>query len=294
MKKYFTIILLLIFSVNSYCQIGGNQVYQNNSSHNNHAFTPVKNSSIVSTNSTLVITANVLLNKKADYYLVTIGTKDEGKTVIDCGKKLNDRIKAFTSDLVKLGINKNEVYTDYVSQTKTYDHKVDGSTIIEFFDGFEIRKNLIIKLRDLDLIDKITELASKQEIYDIVKVEYFNADVEQIYDQLFDEVIKVIEKKKLKFSAHSSTPVSNKYRIIQDDFNIYYPKDMYKQYNEAYETSVLSADYSRGYIKKEARKDRTFYYEGVQNSLGLDKVIDEVSPIVGIQYILKLSIIYEL
>ncbi|MFT7452746.1 MAG: hypothetical protein ACI9VN_003481, partial [Patescibacteria group bacterium] len=29
MKKYFTIILLTLFSLNSYCQIGGNQLYQN-------------------------------------------------------------------------------------------------------------------------------------------------------------------------------------------------------------------------------------------------------------------------
>ncbi|MFT4665341.1 MAG: hypothetical protein ACI8YQ_004359 [Polaribacter sp.] len=294
MKKYFTIILLTLFSLNSYCQIGGNQLYQNNSGNNNHAFRAVKKSNIISTASTLTISASVLLNKKADYYLVTIGVKEEAKTVVECGQNLNNRIKDFVSDLMKVGIRKEGIYEDFVSQTKIYDHKVDGNKIIEYFEGFEIRKNLIIKVKDLDLIDKVTELASKQEIYDIVKVDYFNDDVEEIYNQLFDEVIKIIEKKKLKFSKHSSVPISNKYRIIRDDFSVYNPKDLYKQYNEAFETSVVNTQYSSNYIKKEVRKDRTFYYEGVQNSLGLDKVIDEISPVVGIQYTLGLSITYEL
>ncbi|MGH1433893.1 MAG: SIMPL domain-containing protein [Lewinella sp.] len=293
MKNYLTIILLVIFSANSYAQVGGNQVYQNS---NNRSQSPVSinKSSIVSTASNLTINASVLLNKEADYYLMTVGVKQEAKTVIECNQQLNQRINAFLSDLSKAGIKGEDVYADFISQTKLYDHSIESNVITEFFDGFEIRKNLIIKLKELALIDEIIELASKQEIFDIVKVEYFNDDLDQIYDELFDEAMKIIENRKARFSAHSSFNVTDRYRIIQDHFGIHNPQNMYKQYNEAFESSVVNTHYSGNYIKESVRKDKTFFYESAQNSLAVDKVIDEISPVVGIQYSLQVSIIYDL
>jgi len=294
MKKYLTAVFLILFMATAYGQVGGNQIYQNNNRNNNYSYSPPQRVNIISTDSTLILGANVLLNKKADYYLITIGVKEEAKTVVECDKNITTRIKAFVSDLKKLGIQKDNIYTDFISQTKIYDHKIEASVITEFLDGFEIKKNLIIKVKELELIDKINMLASKQEIYDLVKVEYFNSDIEKIYDDLFDEVVKVIERKKARFSKYSSVKFSNQYRVIQDDFRIYNPKDLYKHYNEAFASSIVSTHYTRSYIKKEVRKDKTFYYDGVQNNAGFDKIIDNVSPIVGIQYSLKVSIFYKL
>ncbi len=288
MKKYFITVLMLAFTANIYAQMAGNQVYQNDKSYNS------PNTSIHSTDSTLTIKATVLLNKKADYYLATVGIKQEAKSVTDCNQALNQRINAFMKDIKKLGIQDNDAYIDFISQTKVYDHKIEGNTITEFLDGFEIRKNIIFKFKDLELMDKIIELASKQEIYDIVKVEYFNEDTEKIYAQLFDESIKIIENKKARFLKVSNIKLSGKHRIMQDMFQVYYPKDSYKEYSEAFESSSVNTNYSKEYIKKQVRKDKTFYYEGAQSSPQIDKNIDNVSPIIGIQYVLSLRILYEL
>lgn len=293
MKQHLSIILLTIWSTVAYAQVAGNQVYQSN---NNRNQTPVSvnKSSFVSTDSTLVINANVLLNKEADYYLMTVGVKGEAKTVVACNQDLNNRIGLFMTDLGKIGIQEEDVYADFISQTKVYDHSIEGNVITEFFDGFEIRKNLIIKLRKLAVIDEIIELASKQEIYDIIKVEYFNDDLDKIYDGLFDEAMKVIEDRKRKFSKHSSIRISDTYRIVQDNFGVHNPQSMYKQYDEAFESSVVNTNYSGNYVKKTVRKDKTFYYEGAQNRLGVDKAMDEIAPVIGIQYNLGLSVIYDL
>jgi uncharacterized protein YggE len=293
MKQYLTIILFAILSANSYAQVAGNQVYQSNNNRNQSPAS-VNKSSIVSTASTLTIEANVLLNKEADYYLMTVGVKDEAKTVIECNQSLNRRINSFLAGLKGIGIKEEDVYADFISQTKVYDHSIEGNVITEFFDGFEIRKNLIIRFTNLTAVDEIVELASKQEIYDIVKVEYFNDDLEKIYDELFDEAMQVIESRKSKFSAHSSFSITDRYRIVQDDFGVHNPQSMYKQYDEAFESSVVNTNYSGNYVKQTVRKDKTFYYEGAQNRLGVDKVIDELSPVIGIQYSLRVSIIYDL
>jgi hypothetical protein len=71
-------------------------------------------------------------------------------------------------------------------------------------------------------------------------------------------------------------------------FKIHYPKNLYKQYNEAFETSLVNSYYSSSYIKKEVRKERTFYYDGIDTEIGFDKIIDEILPVVGIQYVLEL------
>jgi uncharacterized protein YggE len=293
MKQHLTLILFTLFSTVSYAQIAGNQVYQNNNNRNQNP-AAVSKSSIVSTASTLTIEANVLLNKEADYYLMTVGVKDAAKTVVECNQKLNRRIDLFLADLRKIGIKEEDVYADFISQIKVYDHSIEGNLITEFFDGFEIRKNLVIKLKKLAVIDEIIDLASKQEIYDIVNVEYFNDDLEKIYDELFGEALKIIENRKARFSAHSSFAVTDRYRIIRDDFGVHNPQNMYQQYDEAFESSTVNTHYSGNYVKETVRKEKTFYYQGVQNSLGVDKVIDEIAPVIGIQYSMRLSIIYDL
>jgi len=291
MKIQLTLILLFISTL-SIAQIGGNQLYQSNNS--SHTHNPVTNRTISSTETTLSIGVSVLLNKKADYYLLTLGVKESSKTVIECNQKLKTRIDAFMSDLKKEKIKKEDIYVDFISQIKVYDHKIEGDNITEFLDGFEIRKNIIIKLVDLSIVDKVIDLASKQEFYDIVKVEYFNDNVEDIYNDLFDDAIEVIDEHKLQFEKYSTAKTRNNYRITSVDFKTYNPKNMYKQYNEAFESSTVNTRYSRDYTKKEVRKEKTFYYEGVENISGIDRVIDDISPVIGIQYVLEVGIIYQL
>ena len=77
---------------------------------------------------------------------------------------------------------------------------------------------------------------------------------------------------------------------------VYNPKNMYQQYNEAFEkstTSVIKGYRSnQNYINKEMRKDKTFYYDGAQHNIVFDKVIDKLSPVIGIQYVLGLTVVY--
>ncbi|OJJ19598.1 hypothetical protein BKI52_22595 [marine bacterium AO1-C] len=299
MKQYSKIqfIFILVFISNlAVAQVGGNQVYQanRNNSRNHPLHYSINNHSISSTDSTLIVGATVLLNKKADYYLFTLSAKANNKTVIQCNKNLNRRIGAFMKDIAKKGINRKNVYVDFVSQIKVYDHKIEGEHIIEFFDGFEIRKNIIIKLKDLNLVDEIIELASKQSFFDIVKLDYHNQEVDKIYDQLFDDAMKIIGKKKAKFLKNSNVSVQEKYRIASVNLAKYLPKNMYNKYDEAFASSTVNTHYSRSYIKKEVRKEKTFYYDGIDNNLLVDKVIDNLSPIVGIQYLMSISVIYRL
>lgn len=285
----FIISLMILPDLNA--QIGGNQVYQKQTINYNR--TPVETKSIYSTDSTLVVTSKVLLNKSAEAYSITIGVNSIAKTVKEANRLTNNKIKNVSDRIKKLGIAKNDIYVDFISETKMYDHKISDRDIQEFFDGFSIRKNLIIKTKKLSDIDEIIEYCSEQQIHDIVKVDYISEDLEKINKELFDEALKISKVKTKRFSDNSSIPLTKEFRIVSESFKVYFPKNLYKQYDEAFETSHVNY-YSGNYVKKEVRKERTFYYDGIETEVGVDKIIDRISPTVGIQYVIELIIQYDL
>jgi len=75
---------------------------------------------------------------------------------------------------------------------------------------------------------------------------------------------------------------------------VYYPKRLYKQYDEAFENSLVNTHYYSNYTKKEVRKERTFYYDGMETQLGINHYIDDFSPQVGIQFVMEIELIYDL
>ena len=292
MKTLTLQLTLLMLSSCLFAQVGGNQIFKNNNTTNQVEITSSGNQ-MVSTDSTLILNATVLLNQKADYYLISVGTNQEAATVAECNNRLTERINRLNAQLEKLGIKKADVYVDFIAQNKMYDYEIEDKIITEVFKGFNIKKNIIIKTKDIEQLDKILELCSKESIFDIIKVEYVNNDLEGIYEELFEEAMKLIEKKKKRFSSFSAVQFREKHRIIADQFMSYNPKDLYSVYNEAFETATINY-YSSNFTKKDVRKSKTFYYEGVQTKVNADKVIDNISPFIGIQYVLSLSVLYEL
>ena len=291
MKKYIIASVLIVLSFNLFSQIAGNQVYKKNNQNYNR--NPTQNRSFLSTDSTLIINAKVLLNKKADYYSISIGVSQEDKTVIECLNKINTRISSVKRGFNKIGVKNENIDVDFISETKIYDHTIEGKLITEYLVGYEIKKNITLKTNDLSTIEKIINICSKEKIFDIIKVDYVNKDVEAINTFLFEQAISIIKSKKERFIKNSSIKLTGKYRIVSENFKIYYPKNLYKQYDEAYESSTVNSHYS-SYTRKNIRKSSTYYYDGIEFEISVDKIIDEVSPKVGIQYMMEIQMIYEL
>ncbi len=283
--------LLLTYSfVNA--QISGNQVYGNSgSNYNNLAHS---NTTIVVNNSVLSVSISILMNSKADGFVMTLGLNEEAESVKLCNTKINSRIDGFLAKIKALGIKKEESYVDFISQTKVYDFTVDGSTAEQFEKGFEIKKNIIITTENITHLEKIITMASEYEIHDIIKVEYFNEDTDKIHTNLFEQALEMADVKKDRYLKSFrkkivGTPDAN------ESFEVYFPKNQYKTY-QAYESSEIQTHYNNrntNYLKKLARKNKSFYYDGV-SSAGFDKVINANQTEVGIQYTLTLTVSYKI
>lgn len=287
--------LLLLFESITFAQISGNQVFSTdmNKSYGKQNETSIGNTISINDNH-LKMQVKVLLNEKADSFTLVIGTNQEAQTVAECNNLINKRIDGFINEIQKLKIKKENIYIDFISQTKVYDYTVGENQADEFQKGFEIKKNIIITSNQSASIEQIITTASKFEIYDIITVEYRNNDVLEKHTFLFEEAIKIANYKKdlyLKTFGKRIVGTPN----ASEDFSIFFPKTQYKKY-QAFDTSEIQTHYrnsNQNFIKKLTRKNTTYYYEGVESD-AIDTIFNQSASEIGIQYVLTLTITYKL
>ncbi len=287
MKSLKTTLALLLFYHIGFAQIVGNVLYRDKD------YKKLNVIGYTLSDNSLTFNVSILLNKKADSYRITLGLNEEATTVKECNTKINKRIDGFTQKLSKLGIKENGFYVDFISQNKIYDFSITDNKANQFQKGFEIKKNIIISTNSLKNIDTIIELASEFEIYDIVKVDYLTENVTEIYNTLFAEALKIAAVKKDQyFSSFNKKSIGNP--TSSGELTAYTPENQYQNY-KAYESSEVETYYnnSNPNFKKVARKNNTFYYEGISQS-GMDKTINVTTPEVGVQYVLSLNIVYKI
>ncbi|MCD8433529.1 SIMPL domain-containing protein [Tenacibaculum finnmarkense genomovar ulcerans] len=287
-SRKLTVLVLLLISSICYSQISGNQVYKKNNYGNKIDY----KQSIISTDTTMVLSANVLMNKIPDRFIITLGVNQEGKTIKECNELINSRINKFKKKLTSIGVTENDTYIDFISSTKIYDFNISNSKAEQIEKGFEIKKNIIINLKKVEKVNSIIELSAEQEIYDIIKVDYINNDNEKIYYEMYQEALSIISMRKELYIKTFSPKLNGTSRIVSDNFYSISPKTQYQTY-QAFETSNVSTNYKTEYIKKTERKNKSFFYEGV-NFSGFDRIINGSQTQIGIQYILKISILYNL
>ncbi|WP_209389640.1 SIMPL domain-containing protein [Chryseobacterium sp. RR2-3-20] len=290
------VLVLFVSTILIKSQISGNQVYKNQNSYQNNRVQISDSKNIYTTDSTMVINVNVLLNKKADFLKITLGLSEEAESPKKAIEKINVRIQNFIRKLSLLGIKKENFFVDFIAQTKVYDVSLsdDKKLISEKIKGFEIKKNIIITISNHSEIEKIISYASDYQIYDIIKVDYMNDDLEKIHQELLYEANKIANRKKEEYlKSYKKEIIGNP--TMNYSLNYIFPASQYQQYS-AYESSDF--DLMRGYynndlmIKKMERKSKTFYYEGIPYN-GFDKIINNQDPEIGIQYIMNISVKYD-
>ena len=292
-KLIIALFLLNVLSVSA--QISGNQVYgKNNYNGNNYNQESLPNNSKVSINdNVLSVSVKILLNKKADGFVMTLGLNEEDETVAGCSKKITARIMGFIEKMKSLGVKKENVYIDFISQTKIYDFEVNGMNSEQIEKGFEIKKNIIVSTSNVTSLEKIIALASDFEIHDVIKVEYYNNETDAIHNSLFDEALVLAEAKKVRYMKAFGKRIIGTPNATEE-FATVFPKTQYNTY-QAFETAEIQTNYNNRspYLKKIARKNKTFYYDGI-SSAGFDKVINPNQTEVGIQYVMTITMHYKI
>ncbi|MDD2634120.1 MAG: hypothetical protein PHW82_01320 [Bacteroidales bacterium] len=255
MKNIFLYVTIMTLTINSFAQGAGNWAFQSkrssysdtggyyddNTTLSNYeqANAYAQPTYYYSTNDTVIyIEAKALMNVPADTYILTLGLSQISNNLETCFELIDQRIKTY---ITECDIKPDDIYVDFISQTpilvREKEKKLFSTKYVEIPKGFEIKKNIHIRYTDYQLADKYLKLAAKNEIYDIIRVDYIVNDHKTIYDSIRRECIKLIN---LKVEDHKNMGLQFKadYTSMEETNSCIYPIQRYSSF-----TSYMPTNY---------------------------------------------------
>lgn len=298
MKFLFTHLILLIITCHNVFPQGSNA-----NTRNKRYISPIgdvikeskfveQKKSISISDSTFLISGRVLMNIDSDLYKITFGLSEQGKTVMECSNTLDTRINQFKEAVKEIGIQEEDIFIDITTQYPIYGYDIEKKTATQQLEGYEINRNIVISYESGQMTGKLISIAAQQNIHDAVKVDYLISDIGKVYDQLFEEAVSIINRKKKMYLAATGLKIKEGAMIYSEQFQFVSPNDLSRSY-QAYESSDIEyLGYRSRKFKEEERKKTTVYYDELNYS-GFDKYINADKVEVGLQVIFELQIKYE-
>jgi len=269
MKKHFLsfpFFLLPFFAIGQVMGNYGNQqqTYQNVVP--NAQFRSVPKSAVMLDGNQIEISINALSNQKASSYTAIFSLLQVGKTADETNTLLNSRLSAFLADLNTLGIPAADIYVDMVNFLPKYEYDVSKKlfskkTYTEIPKGFELQKNVHIRYTTPALLDRIVTAAARQEIYDIVKVDYFVKEPQVVYTQLREAAFQYIVQIKNQYRS-IGVRLDSAYLVTAENAWVAYPINRYETY-QAFSGQRLDSDEKGGAIVNSADKPISRFYNAV-------------------------------
>ena len=273
-------------SQNSFDNVGS--FSQNNQRVNNSFLRPEKNE--------IIFQVNSLMNVKANRFLAVFNLTQVGKTAVETDKLINIRIDGFINDLKQLSLSDDDIYTDMIYLIPTFEFEVQkklfsSDTYNEVPKGFEMQKNVHINFTDIGVIDDLVTLAAKNEIYDLVKLDFFVDDTESVYDSLRARSQKFMTRKIQSHEKSQQINLQDAFQTIAEYTDAIYPETQYSDYDAFVSQSLEAAGKNSGVTK--IRKPATVAYDQIPYG-DFDIVINPVVLEPVVQFIYTLKVRYEL
>ncbi len=300
MKKYFCIILLLSCSFVS-AQIKGNATTI--SRQNVISATDLGNANIygnqirnfrqqnLTPNPVITIDVKALNNVIADSYTAVFNIIQIGETSKETNNLMKERIAKVKSELLSKGILEKDFVIDVISFVPVYETVIEKKLFSKKYNevpkGFELQQNIHIKFTKVNQFEKILSACADNEIYNLVKVDYFINDIQAVYKKLRVEILKTLKEKQqfysdLGFDLKIYTPT------IADTKYCYFPREFYKNYQAFNSISLEALKKKRGILT--AKKQTSYYYDPISFK-DYDVVINSsiVEPVIQIGMEIKLQ-----
>lgn len=316
----FLIANCLLLSANCFSQAAGNSVYngqadnyksergyfdnnydknvQQNAQFGAYSYNAGTASAYVSNDTMFELSVSALMNVEANSYVALFGVSQVGESIDSCHRLINERINNFIAQLAQAGVKKEDIYVDFVSQVPVFEYSVEKKIFSKKYNeipsGFELKKNVHVAYKKNDNIDQILLIAAKNEIYDIIKVDYVINNMEAVYDTLRKEAIKRLNIKAEDYKK-LGIKFNPKFQVMAEDVRSVYPIERYKKY-AAYNNSSITALKKSGVSSNsisQAPKNATLYYDKLPYD-EFEIIINPkvIQPVAQFTYMLKVRYAY--
>ena len=270
MKQLFLFSLLLFLTTTARAQVMGNYGEQNQKQYQNAApdpqFRGVPKSAQLRDDNVVEITINALSNQPADSYTAIFSVLQSGKTADETNTLLNNRLNGFVAALKTLGIPADDIYVDMVNFLPKYEYDVSKKlfskkTYTEIPKGFELQKNVHVRYTKPGLLDDIVTAAAQQEIYDIVKVDYFVKDPNKVYKELREAAFVYLNDIEAKYRS-IGIQLDSAYLLTAENAWVAYPINRYESY-QAFSTQLLDQSDKNNAVVNTADKPVSRFYNAI-------------------------------
>ncbi len=288
MKKLLVSAFIVLSAISGFGQVMGNSNYLAPvyfSENNIDVQTPA--------NGDVVISVKGMANVIADAYVAIFSVTQQGETAEEVNRLMDERINQ-SLQLINLKPNV-ETYIDMISFVPVFEYEVtkkkfSRKTYNEIPIGFELKKNIHIKFSNPAQLNEFIQILSTVEIYDLVRVDYFAAQMDSIKKEL-SEKAQVILKEKLKNKeALLQMNFDTLSKRVTDGYRVLYPVEMYKSY-QAYNNSSLNLN-NRANVTQ-TTKSTTNYYQPILNK-EFDFILNPIilEPVIQVLYEIQMTIKY--
>jgi hypothetical protein len=194
---------------------------------------------------------------------------------------------------IQSGVKEGDFLTDMLSMVPLYEVEVVkkrfSKTYNEVPAGFEIQKNIHIRYRDPQMLDKLVTYAAFEEIFDLIKVEYFVDNVQAIYDTLRKTATELLKKREAQFES-LGVKLKGQWRMVGEKQGVFYPMDRYTTYTSKSKPSLSSA--KKEISIQEIPSSNTLFYNKVPYT-GYDFVVNPEMLEPQVQYTYSIQLKYE-
>ncbi len=262
-------IILQAVALGLQAQVMGNYANQQQTYQNinvNAQYRGVPKAATILDGNVLEISINSLFNQRAETYTAIFTVAQTGKTAEETNELLNTRLNGFVETLKNMGIAQSDLYIDMVNFLPKYEYDVSKKifskrTYTEIPKGFELQKNIHIRYTNPALLEQIVTAAAKQEIYDIVKVDYFIKDQQAVYAQLRKLTFEYLKSIETQYRT-IGMQLDSAYLITAENAWVAYPINRYETY-QAYTSQGLDAYEKNNSVIQSADKPILRFYNAV-------------------------------
>lgn len=223
---------------------------------------PKHNMSTLNPNSTINIDVRALQNVKASSYTAIFNVSQIGETAEITKNLIQNKIDAIKKALLNIGISEKSIVIDVISFVPVYEvevtKKLFSKSYTEVPKGFELQQNIHIQFTEANQFEKILSACANNEVYNLVKVDYFIDNIAEVYSNLQSKLLALIKDKKDYYNALGFN-LNNYNAIMADQKYCYFPKDFYQSYQAFNSISFEAINQSKGVTN--AKKQTSYYYQ---------------------------------
>lgn len=283
---------LLLFAFNLSAQVTGNLQFRSNSNTNGNnpptkAQTPY---AVFSTDNSILVDINAIINVEADSYVAVFNVSQTAPTIEEVQRLTQQRIDAVQKEMASInGIE--QIFVDMLSLVPVYELEVEKkifskNTYDELPAGFELQKNIHIRYQDPEVLDKLVLICGSQEIYDLVKVDYYVADFQLYYDTLRSACYEFLDQRLEEYQAKGMQMDTSRI-FITENSDYSQPAERYLDYS-AFITNTFQGKNQNSKLVHRQRKKVTQYYQPITYK-GYDIVLhpEIVQPVLQFTFNMK-------